>query len=72
MPDHSAEARGALILFESLMLLLVEKGLVAQEEREEVFETAVDTLRRSDPPDDEAAALIDRIRGCGNSIRRQE
>lgn len=71
MPEPLAEARAALALLESLILLLAEKGLIRPEEREELCEAATDSLRGRTPPDETAAALLDRMKVCGDILPRE-
>ncbi len=71
MPDDAAEARAALVLLESLLLLLAEKGLLEPEEREELFDAASESLLRADPPDRAAASLLERMKVCGDILSRE-
>lgn len=66
------EARAALTLIESLLLSLSDRGLIDGGDLDEIFDAAIDAHRNQEqetPISRAAAAILERLRTQGNSVR---
>lgn len=75
MPDKPHNARAALGLLESLLILLVEKKVLSAEELDETFDVAINAFREAAEAGENgdnlaAARLLERVQRSGNAVTR--